>query len=119
MAKGSCLCGKTQVNTDFIKEQIIVCHCSMCIKQAAGPIFYSYRLQMKDYLFTETSEVSLFDSSEWAVRGFCQSCGTFLFTRYKKDNSTYFNIELFDEIDKSIAKEIHVKDKRDYYSLIT
>lgn len=119
MIKGSCLCGKTQVNADFMKNEIIVCHCSMCLKQAAGPIFYSYGLSLADYRFTETSEVAIFASSENAERGFCQSCGTFLFMRYKKDTSTYFNIELFDEIDKSLAKEIHLKDKKGYYSLKT
>lgn len=119
MVKGKCLCGKTQVTADFMKEQIIVCHCSMCLKQAAGPIFYSQRLLKKDYDFTDRSEVNTFDSSKEAERGFCQSCGTFLFMRYKKDTSTYFNIELFDEIEKTISKEIHLKDKRDYYSLIT
>lgn len=117
MVKGNCLCGKAQVTADFMKEKIIVCHCSMCLKQAAGPIFYSHKLLMTDYQFTKELPVAIFESSECAERGFCQSCGTFLFTRYKKDKSTYFNIELFDEIDKTISKEIHLKDKRDYYSL--
>lgn len=117
MVEGHCLCGKTQVKADFMKEEIIVCHCSVCLKQAAGPIFYSNKLMMKDYQFTKTSEVTIFNSSAWAERGFCQSCGTFLFTRYKEDGSTYFNIELFEDIDKTIFKEIHLEDKRDYYSL--
>lgn len=117
MIKGKCLCGDTQVEVKALKSSVIVCHCSMCVKQAAGPLFYSDAVKEKDYHFSETSEVSTYESSHHAERGFCGKCGTFVFMRYKKNTNTHFNIELFEELDKSILSEIHLKDKKGYYSL--
>lgn len=117
MIKGTCLCGHTEIDVKNLKGSVIVCHCSMCLKQAAGPLFFSEALKKEDYIFSETSEVSTYDSSNFAERGFCKNCGTFLFMRYKENTNTHFNIELFKDLDKSILSEIHLKDKQEYYSL--
>ncbi len=117
MIKGSCLCGETQVEVQIMSGSVIVCHCSMCVKQAAGPLFYSDAVKEKDYHFSKTSEVYTYKSSHHAERGFCKKCGTFLFMRYNKNTNTHFNIELFEELDKSIVSEIHLKDKKECYSI--
>lgn len=115
MNKGQCICGKIQVEVNNLKNTVIACHCSMCRKQAAGPIFYSDTVKATDYSFSKNSELTIYDSSDWAERGTCRECGTFLFTRYTENTNTHFNIELFNEMKKKFALEIHVADKADYY----
>ncbi|WP_440895258.1 GFA family protein [Amphibacillus sp. Q70] len=114
--QGKCLCGKTEVDVSGLKNTVIACHCGMCRKQAAGPIFYSDAVKKNNYSFSEASAVKIFASSDWAERAFCQECGTFLFTRYLKNGNTHFNIELFDGIEALDFKlQIHTKDKAAYY----
>lgn len=113
---GKCLCGKTEVEVKGLKKMVIACHCSMCRKQAAGPIFYSDAIKTDKYNFIESSAMKIYPSSDWAERAFCEECGTFLFTRYKETGKTHFNIELFDDIEGLEFKlQIHTKDKPEYY----
>lgn len=118
MNKGQCLCGKTQVEVNNLKNNVIACHCSMCRKQAAGQIFYSDAVKSTDYSFSKKSELTIYDSSDWAERGTCRECGTFLFTRYKENANTHFNIELFDELETTTLIEIHKQDEPDFYGVI-
>lgn len=113
---GKCLCGITEVKVTNLKNHVIACHCGMCRRQAAGPIFYSEAVKRNDYSFSETSKLKLFSSSDWAERAFCEACGTFIFTRYHENGNTHFNIELFEGIEKLNFKlQIHTNDKPDYY----
>lgn len=116
-AHGNCLCGKTEVKVKQLKKTVIACHCNMCRKQAAGPIFYSDAKKPQSYEFLDSSTVQIYNSSDWAERAFCSNCGTFLFTRYKKNGDTHFNIELFDEQknEADFKLQIHVGDKANYY----
>ena len=118
MPNGKCLCGNTVLEVKELKGKVYVCHCGMCRKQAAGPIFYTDALKEGQYKFRESSTVSVYDSSNWAERGFCQSCGTFLFTRYKKDSTTHFNAELFDEMEPTELVEIHKEEEPEFYGVI-
>ena len=38
-----------------------------------------------DVIFEDESAIGVFESSEWAERGFCKSCGTALFYRLRGD----------------------------------
>jgi hypothetical protein len=61
-----------------LEPTIKACHCGMCRRWSGGP-----------YLSIGTSEVewagedaiTVFQSSEWAERGFCSTCGSGLYYR--------------------------------------
>jgi hypothetical protein len=118
MTEGKCLCGNTVLEVKELKGKGYLCHCGMCRKQAAGPIVYTDAYKEGEYQFGESSTVSVYDSSDWAERAFCQSCGTFMYLRYKKDNTIHFNAELFDEIGLTEIIEIHKEDEPEFYGLI-
>lgn len=52
---------------------------------------------VKDVMFKDESRIKIYDSSEWAERGFCVECGSGLFYRLKSNGMTILNIGLFDD----------------------
>jgi len=50
-------------------------------------------IDIEDIHFVDQQYLSVFNSSEWAERGFCSICGTFIFWR-TKDHS-FANINVF------------------------
>lgn len=114
---GSCLCGETKLTVNRLGNEITACHCSMCRKQTAGPIFYTEEVAFNQIHFNQEETISIFRSSEWAERGFCNQCGTFLFYRYQKEKQAYLNAELFEELtaEALFNEEIFYADKPDYY----
>jgi len=57
-----------------------------------------------------------YDSSSWASRGFCTTCGSHLFYRLKKTGSYNMPVGLFSNIDNLIMNLQYFSDQRpDYY----
>mmetsp|Transcript_28152 Transcript_28152/g.36825 ORF Transcript_28152/g.36825 Transcript_28152/m.36825 type:complete len:140 (-) Transcript_28152:2187-2606(-) len=112
---GKCLCGAVQFDVDEIHE-IDVCHCNMCRNWNGGPyVGADIRGQVR---FKSDETLKWYDSSEWAKRGFCSTCGTSLFYRLKEDQDFWsISAGVFDLPDGlSISKEIFVDEKPDYYN---
>jgi hypothetical protein len=60
--------------------------------------------------------VSVFDSSDWAERGFCRNCGTHLFYRLKESGQHMVPIGLFDDSASLVFKaQVFVDEKPEYY----
>ena len=79
--ESSCLCGSVKIRVSTISPKITVCHCDMCRKWGGGP---AMALQCGTEVEIEGSDkIHVYDSSEWAERGFCADCGTHLFYRIK------------------------------------
>ena len=72
--RGSCLCGQTQIVAKPTSHSVGACHCQMCRKWGGGP-FMTVDCGV-DVSFHGEDNVSVFDSSEWAERGFCNKCGS-------------------------------------------
>jgi len=81
-------------------------------------MFYTNGVESEKYHFEDDSSLKVFDSSDFAERGFCSECGTILFWRQKGDQQASFNAELFPGIIKQAQfnLEIYTKDKPAYYS---
>lgn len=88
--KARCLCGATQFEVQLRNHEVAACHCSMCRRQTSGPLM---AIDIEDIHFVDQQYLSVFNSSEWAERGFCGVCGTFIFWR-TKDHS-FANINVF------------------------
>ncbi len=112
--EGKCLCGAVRFEVEEIHE-IDVCHCNICRSWNGGPFVGADIRGTVTFKSDET--LTWFASSEWAKRGFCSTCGSSLFYKLK-DQDDFWSISagLFDLPEGlSIAKEIFVDEKPDYY----
>lgn len=81
-AEGTCLCGNVTVSVNDIENSFGACHCDTCKTWTGGPqlaIGCGQNVEIKG-----EEHVALFDSSEWAQRAFCKTCGTHLFYKLKQ-----------------------------------
>lgn len=112
--KASCLCGAVTIEASNMEQSIGACHCSMCRKWAGGP-FLAVNCN-QEVKFTGESNLSVFDSSAWAERGFCSACGTHLYYRQKKLNRYIIPVGLFDDNEAfSFDHQVFIEEKPAYY----
>jgi hypothetical protein len=110
---GSCLCGKIKIEVEFVNNNVGVCHCGMCRKWSAGPYL---AVDCGQNVKIENDEhLGIFNSSEWAERGFCKNCGTALFYRFKQNSQYIVSSELFNEVDFKLDHQIFIDKKPSYY----
>ena len=113
--KASCLCGSVTLTANQASRDLEVCHCSTCRKWSGGPALV---IECgNDVQIEGEDNVSVYNSSEWAERGFCSLCGTHLFYRLKESNQHIIPAGLFNEIGElTFDKQIFIDEKPDYYS---
>lgn len=107
--KGSCLCGAVQFVVHSFKPGIANCHCSMC-RKFTGAAYGTFAAVKRDDLRWQGGEdnITTYQSSETAERGFCKTCGSSIYYRLK--DSEEFEIALGtleDEPDQSIDANIY------------
>lgn len=112
--KARCLCGVTRFEVQLRNHEVAACHCSMCRRQTGGPLM---TIDIEDIHFIDQQYLSVFNSSEWAERGFCSICGTFIFWRTKDHSFANINVftleELPDDLDFNL--EIYVDHQPAFY----
>ena len=114
-AEGSCLCGAVTLKTTTMSQQLVACHCGMCRKWGGGPFLevdcgQGVEIDGEDH-------VAVFDSSEWAERGFCKKCGTHLFYRLKGQQEYQIPVGLFgDSISPVFTLQVFIDRKPEYYT---
>lgn len=91
---GSCLCGATRFIAKNFKKSVGACHCNMCRKWGGGP-FMAVDCGT-EVSFNGEDNISVYNSSEWADRGFCNKCGSHLFYRLKESKRYMMPAGLFD-----------------------
>lgn len=113
--KGRCLCGSISIKAAAMNLQVGTCHCSMCRKWGGGP-FIGVDCGT-EVTFEGEENISVYDSSEWAERGFCRKCGSHLFYRLKQSGQLVMPAGLFDEEDKFVFDhQIFIDKKPAFYS---
>lgn len=114
MLTGSCNCKSIQftVNPD---GSATACHCGQCRKQS-GHHWASGQAKVTDFDITGT--VQWYAASEIAKRGFCPTCGCFLFWKHNDEDKMSFSLGLIDgPTHLTLQRHIFVADKGDYYTL--
>ena len=112
--QGVCLCGAIQITAKDTEKSVGACHCKMCRRWGGGPF-------MEIDCGTEVSingeeNVSVFDSSAWAERGFCSKCGTHLFYRLKESGQHMIPVGLFeDDEDLVFDHQVFIDEKPPFY----
>lgn len=113
--KGSCLCGAISFTAKNINKNVRACHCKMCRKWGGGPL-----IDVDcgtDVTFEGEENISVFNSSEWAERGFCNKCGSHLFYRLKESKQYAIPAGLFDDDAKFVFDcQVFIDDKPSFYS---
>ena len=114
LAAGRCLCGATRFTARSAGGSVGACHCQMCRKWGGGPL-----LAVDcgtDVSFEGEENISVFNSSEWAERGFCSKCGTHLFYRLKDSQQYFIPVGLFDD-DRPFTfdHQVYIDKKPSYY----
>ncbi|WP_148864504.1 GFA family protein [Marinobacter fonticola] len=112
--EGQCLCGAVEVQADR-RDEIDVCHCSMCRQWGGGPMMTVHC--NKNSRLTGLDHVTVYRSSEWAERGFCDTCGTHLFYKLKNSGDYIFPAGLFQKgMDFVMDSQIFIDRKPSYYA---
>lgn len=113
-AKGHCLCGAVQIAAASLDNHVGACHCGMCRHWGGGPL-----LAVDcgtDVAFTGEEHIAVYESSDWAERGFCSRCGSHLFYRLKQNRQYIMPVGLFDDLDKMVFDhQIFIDRKPAFY----
>lgn len=111
---GSCLCGAVKITANRVHHSIGACHCGMCRKWTGGPL-----LAVdcgSDVSFAGEENITVYNSSDWAERGFCKQCGSHLFYHLKEAEQYIMPVGLFDDTDGfSMDHQIFIDFKPPYY----
>ena len=78
LKKGSCLCGRVSFTVSGDLGHSDACHCVQCRKQS-GHYFASANVSRSALVVTGQENVTWYQSSAKVRRGFCSTCGSFLF----------------------------------------
>ncbi|MGI9319117.1 MAG: GFA family protein [bacterium] len=111
---GRCLCGEVQFEVKNASICVAVCHCGMCRHWVGGP-FMAVDCGT-EVTFDGAENISIYDSSEWAERGFCKKCGSNLFYRIKGLNQYQIPPGLFDDDSNLVFNlQVFVDERPEYY----
>lgn len=111
---GQCLCGKVKVTTEKVSSNLGACHCSFCRKWGGGPLMAVDC--GTDVTFQGEENITVYDSSEWGARGFCNQCGTHLFFKVKAKGLYILPVSLLDSSHEyTFGHQIFIDEKPAYY----
>ena len=114
-AESSCLCGAVSIRATAVNRKFYACHCDMCRKWS-GSMALSVNCG-SDVSISGSENVTVFNSSEWAERGFCCRCGTHLFYRVKNTNQYIIPVGFFDDLkDIEFESQLFIDSKPAGYS---
>lgn len=90
--EGRCQCGAVTVRAVMPKPIARACHCDMCRRQTSS-MFMS--LGTDPDSIEVTGPVTIYDSSDFAERAFCPTCGSTLWYATKHDGVRQLSAGLF------------------------
>lgn len=112
--KGSCLCGAIEVSTAD-QSKIDVCHCSICRRWGSGPMLAVHC--GSNVVFSGKQQPSTYQSSDWAKRGFCSTCGTHLFYHLLPADEYILSAGIFEPSPNfEMNSQIFIDQKPNYYA---
>ncbi|MEW9919905.1 GFA family protein [Marimonas sp. MJW-29] len=114
MLKGSCNCKGVAFTVEPLPGSS-ACHCGQCRKQS-GHHWASAEGRVQD--FSISGEVRWYAASGSAKRGFCPTCGCFLFWKHNDEEKMSFSLGVLDgPTGLRLQKHIFTAFKGDYYDI--
>lgn len=111
---GHCLCNAVRITAKEPGNAVGACHCKMCRRWGGGP-FMEIDCGT-DIQFEGEENITVFDSSDWAERGFCKQCGTHLFYRLKANSAHSVPVGLFEDDEQlEFAHQVFVDERPSFY----
>ncbi|MDJ0825065.1 MAG: GFA family protein [Rhodobacter sp.] len=77
---GHCLCGAVRYTLSDAPEGYGACHCEMC-RRWTGGIELGLQVMPGGVTWVGEENIQTYQSSDWAERGFCRTCGSNMFWR--------------------------------------
>lgn len=113
---GKCLCGAVRYEVNGILDDPHLCHCGQCRRQS-GHFTAGVGAKRTELTLTGEDNLTWYQSSSFARRGFCRSCGSILFWDDSSDR-VGINIGSLDQpTGLKLERHIFVEDKADYYDI--
>lgn len=113
--QGSCLCGAITFSAAKTSRPPAACHCGQCRKSSGH---YWASVQVLDSDLTVHGDLRWYASSAVAKRGFCPTCGSFLFWKSAAEPDTGVSLGAVDgPTGLSLSRHIFTADKGDYYDI--
>ena len=113
--RGQCLCGAVRFTAKKAANEVGACHCAMCRRWSGSPLMTVDC--GTEVVFEGADNISVYDSSEWAERGFCSVCGSNLFYRLKHNGEHQMLAGLFDDPDGlQLEHQVFIDQKPDFYA---
>jgi hypothetical protein len=111
---GSCNCGSVAF-TVRAEDRATACHCGQCRKQS-GHHWASGQGAEDD--FEIKGDVRWYAASDIAKRGFCATCGCFLFWKHNDETKMSFSLGVIDgPTSLRLQRNIFTEFQGDYYDL--
>lgn len=114
---GGCLCGAVRYAAKGPLREVIYCHCSQCRRQT-GLYFAATAVAKADFSLTKDEGLRWFAASDYALRGFCGTCGSVLF--WKAHEAAHIAIlagSLDDPSTLTAASHICTEGRPSFYAL--
>lgn len=108
----NCLCKKSFMEFSEVDLKAGACHCATCRTWGGGPLMAT---SCGSDAKLSGNKISVFNSSEWAERGFCSECGTHLFYRLKHNQLYIVPLGLFEGIEFEFDHQVFIDEKPSYY----
>jgi len=92
MYEGGCLCGALRFRADDRPIDSGYCHCSLCRRSTGAPVLAWVSFPAAAFSYTK-GRATIFESSAWGHREFCNLCGTQIGYR-KSDAATTVDLNV-------------------------
>jgi len=111
---GGCLCGAVRFSAALSTHAVGACHCDQC-RRWTGSALLSVPVDLDAITWTGEKHIATCQSSEWAMRGFCATCGSGLYYRVTKGPEAvkiWVPLGLFDDPEGlTLESEIYIDCK--------
>jgi hypothetical protein len=115
--QGSCHCGAVSFTLTQVPTEATACHCTQCRKQS-GHFFASAKLPKAAVAVSGAEHISWYRSSQKVRRGFCATCGCWLFWEPVSRDWTAVALGSLDGASGvRLERHIFVAHKGDYYQI--
>jgi hypothetical protein len=115
-ASGGCLCGAVRYEVTGPLRDVVVCHCSRCLRTHGHAAAYS-ACARSDLVLARTAGLRWYEADDRA-RGFCCECGASLFWRVTDGATISIAAGTIDQPTglRTVA-HIHTRGHADYYEI--
>ena len=114
---GSCLCGAVEFSADPPLRSVVACHCTQC-RKSSGHFWAATSVPLDHFHLIREDGLRWYQSSAFARRGFCETCGASLF--WMKEGEGRISVAagaLDGPTGLTIESHWHLGDAGDYYSV--